>query len=122
MKEEIYYLKLTGKVNIPKKLEISHNYAVLLQGSVTDTKTSDNENGSFDVTSTFRPVTCDIKTDLGEMIKAKDPRGWSAKIRARVYKTWEANSDPRSAEEAYESFMKQVNFELEELYEKSQKH
>lgn len=119
---ETYFLKLTGKVNVPSKVEIGHNYRIVLDGSVTEERKEDNEDGTFNVVSTFRPIVAEISKDHGPMVKSKDVRSWSKKIRDRIYRTWEANNDSRGSEEAYADFMKYVNANLEEFYEKSRRN
>lgn len=118
---ENYFIRLTGKVNIPKKVSIGHNFKLELQGSVTDERRSDLENGDFEVTSTFRPITCEIKTDLGETIKGKDTRSRSQQIRSYLYRIWESNNDPRGHEEAYDQTMKYILGNIEEIYNRAKK-
>lgn len=116
-----FFLKLTGKVNVPKNFEIGHNYRVVLDGSVTNEQKSDNEDGTFTYTATFEPIIAEIKKDHGEMVRSKDRRSWSTKIRHMLYRIWEANDDPRPHEQAYEDTMKYVVMVLDDLYDKARK-
>lgn len=116
---ETYFVQLRGKVNIPKKVSIGHNFKLELQGSVTDERRSDLENGDFEVTSTFRPITCEIKTDLGETIKGKDTRSRSQQLRAIMYRKWEMNDDFRGHEEQYEAAMRWCIANADYIYEQS---
>jgi hypothetical protein len=119
---ETYYLKLTGKVNVPNKVEIGHNYKITIDGSVTEEKREDNEDGTFSITSTFRPILAEIQKDHGEIVKSKDVRKRSQQIRAFLYRMWEADAgDSRGHEEAYDQTMKYILANIDEIYEKARR-
>jgi hypothetical protein len=84
--EEIYFIKIAGKANIPEKLAIGHNYKLVADCSITSELRQDNENGSFDVIYKVEPVTIEVTKDNGKVIKAKDPRSNSVKFRNSCWK------------------------------------
>lgn len=85
---ETYYIKISGKANIPKRLEIGHNYKVVIDASITQEQKIDNEDGNFDVIFKVEPITAEISKDNGEIIKAKDPRKNSVKVRNLLKRYW----------------------------------
>ena len=85
---ETFYLKIAGKVNIPTRLEIGHNYKLIADCSITSETRIDNDNGEFDVVFKVEPITCEISKDNGAVTKAKDPRKQSVKFRNYLYKLW----------------------------------
>ena len=99
---EEFYLKISGKVNIPQRLEIGHNYHVILNGSITKEERADNNDGSFLVTWKFEPVQVEVLTPKGETIKAKDKRRISQKIRGALYFCWKESNTQMDEEEFYE--------------------
>jgi len=125
MNKEIseHIIRLTGKANIEKPLNLGEGYEVLLKGEITAITRHDLANGTEDVEYKFVPSIAEIKTELGETIKVKDLRKMSQKIRGMLFKHWESNpKDPRSYEDAYTDACKIILFEAEELYEKGLKY
>lgn len=114
-----YFIKITGKVNVPEMISIGHNYELLLKGSVTDEKKEDAENGYYEYTATFRPITGEAKI-LGKTLKFKDVRSRSTQLRSVLYKIWEGSEDPRESDTAYEDTMRYILAHAEELYLKAQ--
>ncbi len=114
-----YFIKIIGKVNVPEMISIGHNYELLLKGSVTDEKKEDAENGYYEYTATFRPITGQVKTELGKTIKLKDSRSRSTQIRSVLYRLWEAQGDTRDSDIAYDDTMRYVLAHLEEIYLKA---
>jgi hypothetical protein len=83
-----YFLKISGKVNIPCPMAIGHNYKLVADCSVVNEMKCDNENGEFDIIYKLVPITAEISKDNGETIKAKDPRRNSEKLRKYLWKVW----------------------------------
>lgn len=83
-----HILKIAGKVEIPQPLVSGHNYKVAIEGAVPKMETSDNENGSFDVTYTLKPIRVEFVDELGLTIKAKDPRRNSELARSQARAIW----------------------------------
>ncbi len=100
--ENKYYLKIAGKVNIPRRVEIGHNYKLVADCSITSETKIDNDNGEFDIVFMVEPITAEIQKDNGEVIKAKDPRRNSQKFRNYLYKLWNEDGCIYPFEEVYE--------------------
>jgi hypothetical protein len=83
-----YYVKINGKVNIPTELSIGHNYELRADCSIVGESKDDNENGEYSVTYKLVPVTADITKANGEVVKAKDPRKNSQKMRNYLFKNY----------------------------------
>jgi hypothetical protein len=115
MENETYYAKISGKVNIPKKIEIAHNYRLTMDCSVTQEQRNDNNNGTFDVVSKVEPITCEIQKDNGEIIKGKDTRKESQKLRSKLYMVWQSNNNPLPFEEYYQKALMNIRLNAEEI-------
>jgi len=100
--KEIYYIKISGKVNVPAKVDIGHNYKLVADCSVVSEQKSDLENGEFSITSKMIPITAEITKDNGETIKAADTRRVSQKIRNMLWKEWDREGCIYPFEEVYE--------------------
>lgn len=83
-----FYIKLTGKANIPERLNLGENYEIHAKGSITKEDKEDGFNGTRLITAKFEPVVIEIKDNLGKSIKAKDPRRNSQKIRSFLFKLY----------------------------------
>lgn len=83
-----HILKITGKVEVPQKLTSGHNYKVTIEGAVPKMETSDNENGTFDITYTLKPIKVEFIDETGLTIKAKDPRRNSELARTQARAIW----------------------------------
>jgi len=103
MENEIYFVKIQGKANIPTPLKIGHNYKLTADCSITSEQKNDNENGSFDIIYKVEPITVEIQKDNGEITKAKDPRKNSVKFRNYLYKLWMEDGCIYPFEEVYEN-------------------
>lgn len=107
MQVNSFWLKLTGKCNIPSPLELDHGYKVRIEGAVPSSTDESNEDGTFDRIFKFVPILVEIEDEKGEVIKAKDTRSWSSKLRRTLYHVWESENDETiTHEEHYERFMK----------------
>lgn len=62
--------------------------------SVTSQSKVDNQDGTFDMILKVEPQTAEVLKDNGEIIKAKDPRRNSTKIRNSTYKSFLGLVDP----------------------------
>lgn len=105
---ETYYVKIQGKANIPSRLEIGHNFKLEADCSVTSETRTDNDNGEFDVIFKLEPVTVSITKDNGEIIKAKDPRKNSQKIRNYLFKIYHDEGYIEDFDSVYDAFTYEV--------------
>lgn len=101
MSNETYFIKIVGKVNVPSKIDIGHNYKVMMDCSVTQEQKEDNEDGTFNVVSKVVPITAEITKDNGATIKAKDPRKNSTKIRNLLHWKWQHSNITEDFESYY---------------------
>lgn len=97
-----YVLKLTGKAELPKPIEMGNNYSIALSGSIRTATDADNDDGTFSRIYTFKPVKIELLTELGETIKLKDTRSNSQLIRSLVYKRWVNAASKISFDEYYD--------------------
>lgn len=102
MNQDNYYIKISGKAELPKAIEIGHNYDVALSGSIVSETISDNDDGSKTHAFTFKPIKVEVLTDKGEMIKAKDTRGFSQLFRSRVWSIWSKSNSTMTYDEYYD--------------------
>ncbi len=103
MLNDIHNIKLQGKANIPEKLEMGHNYKIEADCSITQIKEDDNYDGTHSFTYKAEPVTVSIKKDNGEIIKAKDPRKNSVKIRNTLFKFYATEGLTEPFDEVYDA-------------------
>lgn len=99
---ENYYVKISGKANIPEALAIGHNYRLTADCSITSEQRIDNNDGTFDVVFKVEPVTVEIGRDNGTTVKAKDPRKNSQKVRNTLYREWSMANIPIDFEVFYD--------------------
>jgi len=105
---ETYYIKIQGKVNIPEKLSIGHNYKLTADCSIVSEQKEDNEDGTFSVIYKMVPVTVEVQKDNGETIKAKDPRKNSQKIRNYLFKEYHNEGYSEDFDRVYDAFALEV--------------
>lgn len=105
---ENYFLKIQGKVNIPERVEIGHNYKLTADCSITSETRIDNENGEFDLVFKVEPITAEIQKDNGKVIKAKDPRKNSQKMRNYLFKIYSAEGYTEDFDSVYDAFTWEV--------------
>ena len=112
-----YFIKLTGKGNIPIELEIGHNYEVRAQGTITSLTESDKDDGTHSIYYKFEPVVIDVVNDLGESIRAKDTRSMSQLFRARMWKHYKDNPDGMEFDDWYVRLMTRLITQAQEIAE-----
>lgn len=103
-----FQLKINGRVNIPQRLEIGHNWNVSLSGSITKEERSDNNDGSFTTAFKFEPIQVEVLTPKGETIKAKDKRKLSQKLRGRLFMIWQESKQELDFDEFYDRAMAKI--------------
>ncbi len=108
MENETYYIKILGKANIPHELSIGHNWKITADCSITQKQTNDNHDGTFDVIFKAEPATVEIVGDNGEVIKAKDPRHNSQKIRNYLFKIYAEEGYVDDFDKVYDAFTYEV--------------
>lgn len=112
---ETYYIKLQGKANIPKALFIGHNFKITSDCSIVSESKEDNEDGTFSVIYKAVPVTIEIERDNGEVVRAKDPRKNSQKIRNYLFKEYSNEGFVEPFDDVYDAFTLEVMFMTPQL-------
>lgn len=115
-KQDNFFLKIAGKVNVPTKVEIGHNYKLVADCSVISEQRNDNEDGTFDFVSKVVPITVEISKDNGPIIKAKDPRRNSQLIRNYLWKMWHDDGSIEDFEEVYHAATLEIMSEMPRIY------
>jgi hypothetical protein len=103
-----YIIKLSGKAELPQPLELSHNFRVLLEGSIDGKGEDDNGDGTRTHYYRFKPVKVEAITELGERIVAQDTRSRSVQLRALLFKRWREENSPERFEDYYDRRMVQL--------------
>jgi hypothetical protein len=101
--EETFFIKISGKANIPERLEVDKNYHIACDCSITQEQKDSNENGSYNITFKAEPMTVEILKNNGSIIKARDPRRNSQKFRNYLYKLWSEEGCIYTFDEVYEA-------------------
>lgn len=115
--QDDYFVKLTGKGNIPEPLEIGQNYKLVAQGTIVSLTESDKNDGSHVVYYKFEPVLIEVVDDLGKSIRAKDTRSLSQLWRARVWKYWSNRPEGLTFDDFYERLMTRLMQGADEICE-----
>lgn len=98
-----HILKVAGKAELPNEIEISHNYHIALDGSVTGFKVEDNEDGTFNKVYDFKPIKVELLTPKGASLKLKDPRKNSQKLRNYLYKIYHDEGYTEDFDKVYDT-------------------
>lgn len=112
-----YLLKLGGKAESPKPLQIGHNLHVSIEGSIVSESRSDNEDGSFTHTYTFKPIRIELLNEKGESIRMKDTRSNGQLLRALIYKRWLNAGSNLEAEDFYNAVMSSAMVNIDKIIE-----
>ena len=107
-KQDNWVLKLQGKAELPRPLEIGYNFKIQIDGSITAITEQDNDDGSRTFYYKFEPVLVEAINQKGERIKAKDVRQQSKKLRACLYREWEEANIPVEFNDYYEQRMGEI--------------
>lgn len=116
---ETYFIKIQGKANIPEALEIDRNYKISADCSITQVRRDSNENGEYNVTYKAEPVTVEILSKNGTIIKAKDPRKNSQKIRNYLFKHYTGEGIVEDFDALYDAFTQEVMLDTPQLMKRA---
>jgi len=106
--QDSYVLKLSGKAELPKELEIGHNIKTTLEGSIVSETIEDNDDGSHTHLYKFKPVYVELINEKGERLRAKDTRSRGQQLRAQLWKEWREANEPIGFDEYYDREMLQI--------------
>lgn len=110
-----HVLRLTGKAELPEAIQQGHNYHVSIEGSIDAVTQSDNHDGTYTYSYRFKPVKVDLLNAQGQTIRAKDTRGKSQLLRARLWKVWTNNDDGLEFNDWYDRLMNNLVIHAEEI-------
>lgn len=113
-----HFLRLTGKAELPREIEMGNNYHVSLSGAVKSITNHDNEDGTVARMYTFKAIKVELLDELGETLKLKDTRSNSQRFRSLVYKYYINNAMTVEFDDFYDGVMNQAMFELPALIER----
>ena len=103
-----HILKLTGKAELPKSLEISNNFKITISGSITAITESDNDDGSRTFYYKFEPVVIEVIDEKGERIRTKDTRKKSQLLRSCIWRRWQDSGEDIDQDKFYDNFMDKI--------------
>jgi len=100
-----YILKLSGKASLLEELENDHEYNLRVNGEITEQTEKTNNDGSYNIIYKFQPKIIEIEKDNGEVVKTKDIRRKSQKLRGALYYLWQDSKSKLDQDEFYDMFM-----------------
>lgn len=108
-----HILKLTGKVTLPRPLMLSKTYRVNIEGDVTESKDTDNQDGTFNREFKFEPLMVEVLNELGQSMATKTKSKMSQKIRGRHF-AWQSEN---MSDMDYEEFGRRLINKFDEVME-----
>ena len=103
-----YILKLSGKASLLEELENDHEYDISINGETTEQTEVSNGDGSYNIVYKFKPKIIEILKDNGDVVKTKDIRKKSQKLRGALYYLWQEKSGSLDQDEFYDMFMNKL--------------
>ena len=100
-----YILKLSGKASLLEELENDHEYNLKVNGEITEQTEKTNNDGSYNIVFKFQPKIIEIEKDNGEVVKTKDLKRKSQKLRGALYYLWQDGKTKLDQDEFYDMFM-----------------
>ena len=97
-----FCIKLQGKAEVAKPLEIGHNIHTTLEGSIVSETIEDNDDGTKTHIYKFKPVIVEVLTQKGERLRAKDTRSRSQQLRSLLFRVWRERNEPITFDEFYD--------------------
>ena len=90
-----YTARITGLSELSEPLEIGKSYTILVNADCRSIKKDDNDDGTFTFGHILKQITAEIKADNGKVIKVKDRKSQSQKLRAQIiFQAQEEGKDP----------------------------
>ena len=100
-----YILKLSGKASLLEELINDHEYNLKVNGEITEETEKSNNDGSYNIIYKFQPKIIEIESDSGEVVKTKDIKRKSQKLRGALYYLWQDSKTKLDQDEFYDMFM-----------------
>lgn len=115
MQPNSYFLKIAGKVSIPEPVILDQNYLISMNCSVTSETKVTNDDGTYDIVFKIEPMTAEILKPNGKIVKAKDPRRNSTKVRNVIYKIWSDRNITQDFDSFYTAVTNRILFRLVDI-------
>ena len=107
-----HIISLKGKANIPKELEMGRSLTITMEGSVDNISESDNQDGTVDKIYRFRPLTAEIVSDNGEIMKSKPMTKWNQKLAQVIWHEWKELNESITERDYYDKRMADIVFKI----------
>lgn len=78
-------LKINGSSELPEALEIDQTYKVVIEADITDIRKKTNHDGGYTYVYSAEQTTAEVIDKLGQVIKTKDKKKQSKKLRDQIY-------------------------------------
>lgn len=108
-------LKLIGSAELNESLEINHDYALAVEGTVTDITKSSDEQGGFVYSHKLKLRVCEVLKSNGEIIKAKVKGSESVKTRLAILGIKDQINPEMEDQQFYEAIQQQFRRFLPEV-------
>jgi len=103
MDSNSYTARITGLSELAEPLEIGKNYTIVINADCRSIKKEDNDDGTFTFGHTLRQIAATITDDNGKVIKVKDKKSQSQKLRAQII--LQAQEEGKDPDAEYERIM-----------------
>jgi len=100
-----YILKLSGKASLLQEMENDKEYNLKVNGEITEMTEKSNNDGSYNIVYKFEPKIIEIEGEGGEIIRTKDIKRKSQKLRGALYYLWQESNAKLDQDEFYDMFM-----------------
>lgn len=85
MAQHSYTAQITGLSELPEPLEIGKSYDIKITADCNSITKKNNEDGSFEYKYRLQQLTAEITKDNGEVVKVKDNKSQSKKLRGQLW-------------------------------------
>mgnify|MGYP001562233911 CR=1 FL=1 len=101
-----HIIRIFGKATLTQPLDLSQSFKLEVDGAVTETSDTDNQDGTVDRTYKFKPTIISVLKSNGEVTRTKDTRSRSVQMRAVITREWREDvAGELTAEEYYDRRM-----------------
>lgn len=77
-------IKISGTFELPKGLELDHDYSIALEAQIMAVNKTSEQDGTFSYTYHAKPSTGQILSDKGEVTKLIDRKKQSSLLRSQL--------------------------------------
>ena len=108
-------LRILGTVELPQAIGEGKNYHVSVEGEVRGSSIDTNDDGTFDKTYKLKIATLELLNEKGQVMKAKDRRKMSQRLRGAIYFYGTENDPDVPEEKFYEQTMGKIITNLDKI-------